>query len=77
MVNNVGSAAPDDRQAYDERMNHLLDVYDSNMERMRATLLLWVDQFERMIGITPRTAELRQWWRDQGEPNIGKGGKRQ
>jgi len=54
---------------------HKLDVVvqrqEKSAERMRAVMLLWIDEFERMLGLSPRTAEIRKWWREQGEPEIG------
>lgn len=37
----------------------------------RAQLLRMVDQVERLMGISPRTSEIRTWWRKMGEPDIG------
>lgn len=50
---------------------------EENWERKRAMLLSWVDELERddgygdpATGKGPRTAQIRKWWRDQGEPDI-------
>mgnify|MGYP001043984531 CR=1 FL=1 len=32
---------------------------------MRQAALLWVDALERRDGTTPRTAELRRWYKEQ------------
>lgn len=42
-------------------------------ERMRAMLLCWVDDLERELGYgtderPPRTSEIRQIWREMGQP---------
>jgi len=32
---------------------------------MRDALLALVDAFERYLGIEPRTAQIRKWWRER------------
>lgn len=58
----------------------MLKVYETARgqedARKRAMLLSWVDEFERDLGFgsegqPPRTAQIRKWWRDQGEPELG------
>lgn len=34
-------------------------------EHEREVFLSWVDQRERLLGISPRTAEIRKWWNEQ------------
>ena len=48
-------------------------------ERVRAMLLCWVDEYERELGYgglgrPPRTAQIRQWYRQQGPPAQRRGG---
>lgn len=51
-----------------ERLQH-----STQGERMRAMILCWVDECERELGYgsrdrPPRTAQIRQWWRQAGQP---------
>lgn len=52
--------------------NSLADILQANMERQRAMLLSWVDELERTLGREPRTSQIRQFWRDRGEPGLDK-----
>lgn len=50
-------------------------LMENDAQRRRAMLLSWVDEAERDCGYgnsgkPPRTAQIRAWWRDQGEPEI-------
>lgn len=43
-------------------------------ERIRAMILCWADEYERELGYgegerPPRTAQIRQWWRQAGQPS--------
>jgi hypothetical protein len=57
----------------------ILELHNATLEdarRRRAMLLSWVDEAERALGFgqkgqPPRTAQIRQWWRDSGEPDLG------
>lgn len=51
---------------------NLADILQANMERQRAMLLSWVDELERTLGREPRTSQIRQFWRDRGEPRLDK-----
>ena len=42
-------------------MNHLL----GQLQRERDMLLSMVDERERLLGVEPRTAEIRKWWRER------------
>ncbi len=37
------------------------------LRRERDVFLLMVDERERLLGIEPRTAEIRKWWREKRE----------
>lgn len=59
-----------------EMFLELTDRKNGNSERKRAMILSWVDELEREQGYgdpgqKPRTAQIRQWWKAQGEPEIG------
>jgi hypothetical protein len=59
----------------DRKIQKLLRLLEENSERRRAMLLSWVDELERINGYgepgnQPRTAQIRQFWRDSGEPDI-------
>lgn len=41
------------------------------IERERALFLRLVDDRERLLGISPRTAQLRAFWKRQGSPDLG------
>ena len=57
-------------ETWDELVSKLLRIalkLDDEQTRkfLRQGALLWVDALERRDGMTPRTAELRQWWKQQ------------
>jgi len=75
MMTDTQNAAPGTAALYRE-LCRVLDEEQKACERRRAMLLSWVDEAERFLGYgsngqQPRTAQIRQWWRDQGEPRIG------
>ena len=37
----------------------------AQLDRERRMMLAWVDERERLLGIEPRTAEIRRWWQEQ------------
>jgi len=48
---------------------------EASNERRRAMLLSLVDDLEREdgygdLGRPPRTAQIRRWWREMGEPEL-------
>lgn len=43
----------------------LAAVVLEQVRRERDLFLALVDERERMLGIAPRTAEIRKWWREQ------------
>lgn len=52
-----------------------IDAEHASWERKRAMLLGWVDELERRMidaGIFngPRTAQMRSWYKDCGEPDL-------
>jgi hypothetical protein len=47
--------------------------FSAQVKRERDLFLSLVDERERLIGISPRTAEIRAWWRRQGSPPISDG----
>ena len=58
-----------------EMVEMLLDIEQKNWEKRRAMMLSWVDELERLLeyGNTdhpPRTSQIRQYWRDSGEPSL-------
>jgi hypothetical protein len=58
-----------------EKYDTLIDAIQRDAERRRAMLLSWVDEAERDAGYgqngrPPRTAQIRQFWRDSGEPIL-------
>lgn len=57
------------------RVERTIEHEGQNMRRRRAMILSWADEIEREMGYgepeqPPRTAQIRQWWRDQGEPPL-------
>jgi len=48
------------------------DILMANLTRQRAMLLSWVDEIERLEERKPRTSQIRQFWRNQGEPPLDK-----
>jgi hypothetical protein len=44
-----------------------MENYLSQLQRERDMMLAWVDERERALGIEPRTAEIRKWWRERRE----------
>jgi len=52
----------------------ILSIVEANSTRQRAMLLSWVDELERLLGVRPRTSQIRQFWRDNGEPELDKSG---
>lgn len=50
------------------------DIVMANSTRQRAMLLSWVDELERLLDMRPRTSQIRQFWRNQGEPELDKSG---
>jgi len=48
----------------------MIEITQQNSERKRAMLLAWVDEYERTLGIKPRTSQIRQFWRSQGCPSL-------
>ena len=68
-------AAPGTAQLSQD-LQQVLEQERRAASRRRAMLLAWVDEDERFLnygadGQPPRTAQIRQWWRDQGEPSLG------
>ena len=48
----------------------IASILKANLTRQRAMLLSWVDELERLLAMTPRTSQIRKFWRDQGEPRL-------
>lgn len=48
----------------------IYDILKANSTRQRAMLLSWTDEIERLIGITPRTSQIRAYWRNHGSPSL-------
>jgi hypothetical protein len=44
----------------------LVEHFKGQLQRERDLFLAMVDERERLLGIEPRTAEIRRWWREQG-----------
>ena len=51
-------------------LDQLAVVLCRNLERQREMLLSWVDELERLLDKEPRTAQLRQFWRNEGKPKL-------
>lgn len=45
----------------------LMEHLAAQWQRERDMMLAWVDERERLLGIEPRTAEIRKWWRERRE----------
>ena len=45
----------------------LMEHFRGQLQRERELFLAMVDERERLLGIEPRTAELRRWWRERRE----------
>jgi len=52
-------------------MEELWITFSAQVKRNRDLFLGLADDCERLIGISPRTAEIRSWWRKQGSPSLG------
>jgi len=46
-------------------LDKLAERLAAQMMRERDLFLAMVDERERMLGIEPRTAEIRRWWKEQ------------
>ena len=46
-------------------LDKLAERLAAQMIRERDLFLALVDERERMLGIEPRTAEIRRWWKEQ------------
>lgn len=67
-------AKAEPKEANPSTSQRIYDIVKANSTRQRAMLLSWVDELERLLGITPRTSQIRQFWRDSGEPELDKSG---
>jgi hypothetical protein len=45
----------------------LYEHFRGQLQRERDLFLAMVDERERLLGIEPRTAEIRRWWRERRE----------
>lgn len=45
----------------------LMEHIRGQLQRERDLFLAMVDERERLLGIEPRTAEIRKWWREKRE----------
>ena len=43
----------------------LAEMLTAQLQRERDMMLAWVDERERLLGIEPRTAEIRKWWKER------------
>lgn len=48
-------------------MEALMEHFRGQLQRERDLFLAMVDERERLLGIEPRTAEIRRWWRERRE----------
>ena len=48
-------------------LDKLAERLTAQMMRERELFLALVDERERMLGIEPRTAEIKKWWREQNK----------
>ena len=46
-------------------LEDLAQAMVEQIKRERDLFLMLVDERERLLGISPRTAEIRRWWKDQ------------
>ena len=58
-----------------EQLTTLTNLLQGGATRQRAMMLSWVDEWERTLGYgeaenPPRTAQIRQYWRQIGEPRL-------
>jgi len=67
-------AAPGTAELYEVTQRITSEIL-ADAQRRRAMLLNWVDEAERHLGYgqpgkPPRTSQIRQYWRDNGEPDL-------
>jgi len=58
-----------------EIVRQIKTMRENDAQRRRAMLLSWVDEAERECGygdpgMPPRTSQIRQFWRECGEPEL-------
>ena len=63
------------REKQDQRLTDYIAVREKQDQRIRAMLFSMIDDYERELGFglegkPPRNAQVRQFWRECGEPQL-------